>query len=245
MSRLRHARWSISLIMMLVAAIQLGSMPTASSHSDHGGHSGDGGDGRMVEPRKRLDGLTGRDVMAEGWYRTFTLPATENPWFGKGERCVELGRTGKVLLVIGNGPPQNCTVKQGTAVFVLGLMTVCDDVEEPPYYAVGEAAQRKCAWTDLRTTTESVRLTVDGGKAIDLQKRRFAICAPQQAVQLRPDNFLKVPAQPVTFTACGWVAWLTDLAPGRHVLNSKATYVDGAAPHIWAPVINVARKNHH
>ncbi|MFF3712373.1 hypothetical protein [Streptomyces phaeochromogenes] len=224
--------------MTLVAAIQLGSIPTASAHGDHGG------DGRIVEPRKKVDGVTGRDAMGEGWYRTFTLPAAENPWFEKGERCVKLGRTGKVLLAIGNGPPQNCTVKEGTAVLVHGIMTVCDDVEEPPYYAVGEAAQRKCAWADLRATTESVRLTVDGGKAIDLQKRRFAICAPQQAVQLRPDNFLKVPAQPATFTACGWVAWLTDLAPGRHVLRSEAAFVGGFEPHVWAPVINVVRKNH-
>ncbi|MEU9958446.1 hypothetical protein [Streptomyces sp. NPDC050982] len=135
-------------------------------------------------------------------------------------------------------------MKEGTAVFVLGSTTVCDDVEEPPYYAVGEAAQRRCAWADLRATTESVRLTVDGGKAIDLQKRRFAICAQQQAVQLRPDNFLGIPAQPATFTACGWAAWLTGLAPGRHVLRSEATFVDGIEPHVWAPVINVVRKNH-
>lgn len=238
MPRPRHARWSIFLIMTLVAAIQLGSIPSASGHGDHGG------EGRIVEPRKKMDGVTGRDAMGEGWYRTFTLPAAENPWFEKGERCVKLGRTGKVLLAIGNGPPQNCTVKEGTAVFVHGIMTVCDDVEEPPYYAVGEAAQRKCARADLRATTESVRLTVDGGKAIDLQKRRFAICAPQQAVQLRPDNFLGIPAQPATFTACGWVAWLTDLAPGRHVLRSEATFVGGSEPHVWAPVINVVRKNH-
>ncbi|MEU5341078.1 hypothetical protein AB0H18_09615 [Streptomyces sp. NPDC020766] len=184
MSRLRHTGWSILWIMTLVAAIQLGAMPTASGRDEHNGdgHSGDGhsgdqhsGEGRLVEPRKKVDGLTGRDAMAEGWYRTFSLPATENPWFGNGDRCVKLGRTEKVLLALGNGPPQNCTVKQGAAVLVLGLMTVCDDVEEPPYYAVGEAAQRKCAWTDLRAITKSLRLTVDGGRAIDLQKRRFAI----------------------------------------------------------------------
>ncbi|WP_405543470.1 hypothetical protein OG478_18810 [Streptomyces phaeochromogenes] len=239
MPRLRHARWSILLIMTLVAAIQLGSMPAASSHGDHGG------EGRIVEPREKMDGLTGRDAMGEGWYRIFSLPAAENPWFENGERCVKLGRTGKVLLAIGNGPSQNCTVKAGTAVYVLGITAVCDEVEEPPYYAVGKAAQRKCAWTALRTEVESVRLTVDGGKSVDLQKRRFGTCAPQRAVQLRPDNFLGVPAQPATFTACGWVAWLTDLAPGRHVLRSEATFTDGSEPHIWAPVINVVRKNHH
>ncbi|MEV0555067.1 hypothetical protein AB0I27_16590 [Streptomyces sp. NPDC050597] len=239
MPRPRRARWSVLLIMTLVAALQAGAMPTASGHGDHGG------EGRIVEPRKKLDGLTGRDVLGEAWYRPLSLPRAENPWFGHGERCVKLGRAGKVLLAIGNGPPLNCRVKEGTAVFVIGSMTVCDDFEEPPYFAVGEAAQRKCAWTDLRTTTESVRLTVDGGRPIDLQKRRFAICAPQGAVQLRPDNYLGVPAQPATFTACGWVAWLTDLAPGRHVLNSQATYFDGSEPHVWAPVINVVRKNHH
>ncbi|MER6131485.1 hypothetical protein [Streptomyces sp. NPDC001815] len=191
-----------------------------------------------------MDGLTGRDAMAEGWYRTFSLPAAENPWFGNGDRCVKIGRTGKVLLAIGDGPPLKCTVREGTAVFVIGIMAVCDDVEPPPWYGADGPAQRECARKALRTTTESVRFTADGGKAVDLQKRRFAICAPQRAVQLPPDNFLDLPAQPATFTACGWVAWLTDLAPGRHDLNSKATFTDGSAPHTWSPVIKVTRKSH-
>lgn len=239
MPKLRHTRWSIILIMALVTAIQLGTIPVTSARVA----SRD--EGNLAEPHKKFDGLTGRDAMGEGWYRSLSLPAAENPSLGNGERCVKLGRTGKVLLAIGAGPPQTCTVPEGTAVFVIGITAFCDNVEAPPWYGVDEAAQRECAWAALRGTTESVRFTVDGGKSVDLQRQRFEICSPQRAVQLLPDNILGVPPQPATFTACGWVAWLTDLAPGRHVLNSETTFNDGTETHVWSPVIKVIRKNHH
>ncbi|WP_405477455.1 hypothetical protein [Streptomyces canus] len=233
MTQLRHARWSMIVIMAVIAAMQLWAVPAASARVTSGG------EGHLAEPHKKIDGVTGSDAMGEGWYRSLSLPAAENPAFGNGDRCVKIGRTGKVLLAIGNGPPQTCTVPEGTAVFVIGIMAFCDNVEAPPWYGADEAAQRECAWAVLRSTTESVQFTVDGGKAIDLQKRRFEICAPLRAVQLLPDNILGVPPQPATFTACGWVAWLTDLAPGRHVLHSEATFNDGPEHHVWSPVIEV------
>ncbi|MET9463199.1 hypothetical protein ABZY05_51095 [Streptomyces canus] len=216
--------------MAVIAAMQLWAVPAASARVTSGG------EGHLAGPHKQIDGVTGGDTMGEGWYRSLSLP--------NGDPCVKIGRTGKVLLAIGDGP-QTCTVPEGTAVFVIGITAFCDNVEAPPWYGADESAQRECAWSVLRSTTESVQFTVDGGKSIDLQKRRFEICAPQRAVQLPPDNILGIPSQRATFTACGWVAWLTDLAPGRHVLHSEATFNDGPEHHIWSPVIEVTRNSHH
>jgi hypothetical protein len=234
-----HRRRSVlaTLAVAGLVALQLWSASLASARDLAKGP------GRLVAPHHRFDGVTGGDAMGAGWYRVLSLPAADNPWFGNGERCVTLGHHRMVLLAIGNGPPQTCTVKQGTAVFVIGIMTFCDNVEPPPFFGADEAAQRDCAWALLRGDVRSIRLTVDDGKAVDLHVPRYASCSPQRRVRLLADNILGVPPQPATFTACGWVAWLTDLPPGRHALRSEATFTDGTE-HLWSPVIRVVRGNH-
>jgi hypothetical protein len=198
------------------------------------------GDARVFGPGRRIDGVTGGDAMGQGWYLSLSLPAAENPFFGNGQRCVSAGVTGHVLLVLGPGRV-TCTVPAGTAVFVIGLTSFCLDLATPPDNGGDEAEQRECAWAELRIV-RSVRLIVNGGRAVELRSTRYAICSSQRQVDLLPDNFLGAPAGPATFTACGWVAWLTDLAPGQYRPRTVATFTDGGQPHIWSPVVNVGRR---
>jgi hypothetical protein len=195
-------------------------------------------DGRIVAPDREIAGLTGGELLGDGWYTVLTLPASVNPVFGNGERCVHAGRNGKLLIALNPGPI--CTVEQGTAVFVFGFTSFCDTAEPPPFFAVGEQAQRDCAWDTLADVT-GITVRVDGGVPTDIHTPRFATCSPQREAVLRADNFLGVDAQAMTFTACGWIAWVTDLPPGRHMIRSVATFADGGE-HLYAPVVDVA---HH
>lgn len=197
------------------------------------------GSGRIVTPDREFAGWTGGELIGEGWYTELSLPAEINPAFGNGEQCIKLGPNAAILLAIGTAPLR-CTVKAGTAVFVIGITTFCDDVEPPPFFAVGEAAQRDCSWELLKADTTSVRVSVDGGPVTNLQTRRYEACSPLREVQLLEDNFLGVDPQLATFTACGWVAWLVDLSVGVHTLSSVATFVDGSQ-HVYDPVIKVVR----
>jgi hypothetical protein len=129
-------------------------------------------------------------------------------------------------------------VERGTAVFVIGITDFCDNVSPPPFFGADERAQRDCALANLAQNVESIRLTVDGGGPVDLHVARYLVCAPQRTVQLLKDNFLGVPAQVATFTACGWVAWLKDLPVGRHTVRSLATFPDGTT-HLWEPDVVV------
>jgi hypothetical protein len=227
---MRHFRH----LVLAALAVAMCAAPVAGAHDQKTGG------GHLVPPDARVGGLTAGQVMGEAWYRVHTLPVAENPWFGNGDGCARLGRKGKVLLGFGFQP---CTVPEGTTVYVLGITNTCDNVEPEPFFGADEAAQRKCAVAGLRPHTESIRLTVDGRKSVDLLKRRYEIFSPQREVQLLEDNFLGVPPGPATFTAWGWVAWLKDLPPGVHTLRSEAVFDDESA-HTWELVVNVVADHH-
>ena len=199
-----------------------------------GGHD----TGRVVPPTRTVDGLDGSDVMDEGWYIDLSLPEEVNPFFGNGDPCVKLGKKGKVLLALGPGPI-SCTVAQGTAVYVIGGTDFCDNVESPPFFGADERAQRDCALALLSVVT-AITMTVDGGPPINLFAQRFETCSHQRRVQLLPDNFLGVPAQPATFTACGWVAWLEELPPGPHTIRTVTTTTD-AEPRVRTLSVDIRR----
>jgi hypothetical protein len=195
--------------------------------------------GRLLPAFAKVDGVTGPQVLAEGWYRDYTLPAAENPFIGNGQPCITLGRHGKVLIALGERPV--CTVKQGTAVWIIGISTTCDTFSAPPYFGADEAAQRACAFRFFQEEgrVDAIRVTIDGGKAVDIQQRRYELYTPQRAGQLPVNNIFDVPPQPFTFTAYGWGAWYTGLPPGQHVLHSKTVWADGSEPHVWNLTVNI------
>jgi hypothetical protein len=216
---MRHLRH----IVLAALAIALCAPPVASA----GDHRPRGG--QLVPPRATVDRVTGGDAMGESWYRAYTLPAAENPYFGNGEPCVRLGRTGSILLGI-DWQPVPCAVEQGTTVLVWGITWACDNASEvvdPSSYGADEAAQIRCALAGLREKVQSSVLTIDGAKPVDLDVRRYLICSPQRQVQLRADNPFGYTPGPATFTACGWVAWLKHLPPGQHTIRTETSFTDG------------------
>jgi hypothetical protein len=195
-----------------------------------------GGDGRIVPPHARFDGVSGGEAMGQGWF--LSLASATGP-----DRCMPFGRSGKVLLALGEGAPQTCTVEEGTTVFVIGLTAFCDSASPPQPKT--RAAQIECAWDFLEQEVgvESMELTIDGGPVVELLQHKFEACSPQRVVDLPPGNFLGAPPQRATFTACGWIAWLADLPVGQHTLHSVAI-ADGEPVHTWSPTIDVQPRSY-
>ena len=54
-----------------------------------------------------------------------------------------------------------CTVPQDTAVLINGFSGACSDAESPPGFAIGKAAQRRCAEVTLRPLIKSIHLTLE------------------------------------------------------------------------------------
>jgi len=148
--------------------------------------------GEILRASTEIDGVTGPEVQAEGWYREYALPAAKNPALGNGQGCITLGRHGKVLLAYGFAA---CTVRQGTAVWIIGISNTCDNVEAPPFFGADEAAQRACAFRFFQEEgrVNAIRVTADGGKAVDIHRPPYEFYTPQRAGQLPVDNILGVP----------------------------------------------------
>ena len=106
----------------------------------------------------------------------------------------------------------------GTPVFLFGGWVFCDEVEPPPFFAVGEEAQRQCALEGLHTLLEfdAIVVTVDGGTPIDIASERFVAVSPQGNAQLPEGNILGVAPQETTFVTAAYVAMLRPLPPGEH-----------------------------
>jgi hypothetical protein len=235
-------RSPLTLVLVGVLVV-VGAVPATSSAQPAGAPKPPRDDGRLVTPDHSVGGLTGGDAIGQAWYLIYSLPEAENPFVGNGEPCVRLGRKGEVLVPIGF-EVVTCTVPQGTAVLINGISLTCSDVEPPPFFARGKAAQRECAKAALAPFVESIALTVDGGDPVDLQKRRYETFSPQREVQVPAGNIIGVPPGPATITAWGFEAWLTKLPPGRHTITEEAIFNEGSPPHISTRVINVVRRHH-
>ena len=217
--RARAVRMTLPLPMVVVAAVSLIAIvanPVAQAAPP--------GDGQLVPAAKRLAGLTGGQLIGEETRLLLELPAAENPLAGEGESCFSAGHRGKVLILWtrpeGQAPAE-CTVKPGTSVFLFGGFVFCDEVEPPPFFAVGEEAQRQCAVEGVHTLLEfdAILVTVDGGTPTDIGSERFLAVSPQGTAQLPEGNVLGVLPQETTFVTAGYVAMLRPLPPGEHTIT--------------------------
>ncbi len=211
---MRIVRWAA--LLALVVALGVVASPVVQAAPSK--------DGKLVPAAKRLAGLTGGQLIGEETRLLLELPAAENPLAGAGESCFRAGHRGKVLILWtrpeGQAPAE-CTVKPGTPVFLFGGFLFCDEVEGPPFFAVGEEAQRECAVEGLHTLLEfdAILVTVDGGTPVDIASERFIAVSPQGTAQLPEGNILGVAPQETTFVTAGYVAMLRPLPPGEHTIT--------------------------
>jgi hypothetical protein len=211
---MRIVRWAG--LLALAVAVSVVANPVAQAAPPR--------DGQLVPAAKRLAGLTGGQLIGEETRLLLELPAAENPLAGAGESCFPAGHGGDVLIVWTrpeDQAPAECTVKPGTSVFLFGAFVFCDEVEPPPFFGVGEEAQRQCAVEGLRTLLEfdAILVTVDGGTPIDIASERFLAVSPQGTAQLPEGNILGVAPQETTFVTAGYVAMLRPLPPGEHTIT--------------------------
>src|SRR3954469_23403128 len=96
MRHLRHTGLA-ALGVGLGLAIALFAVPVAS------GHDAEQSGGRVVAPTGTWDGRTAGELLGDVWYRLYSLPVADNPWFGNGDPCFRLGRRGGVLYPANGG----------------------------------------------------------------------------------------------------------------------------------------------
>jgi hypothetical protein len=236
---MRHLRRSVIAVVALAlsAAVTAGTAQTAGAHPGHHRH-----DRLVVRPIHWVDGLSAPQVLGRIRSLIYTLPAAQNPWAG-GNPCVPIGRTGHLLW---QGRVSTCTVTEGTAVVVGGWTVACGTMEQAPYFAMGESAQRRCAIEADHADVVSRVVTVDGAHAVQMRTPCFEIVTRQQAVTIPQNNPFGLTPGPGTFVGHAWMGVLRHLPVGRHTIGGKIVFSDGTTFVVDPPhVVYVLRRPHH
>jgi len=152
------------------------------------------------------------ELLGEAFVEGFSQPAVARPG------CIRLAAPGNVLQPV-PGPDRTaaCTAQPGTALFV-HFGTVCDNIEEPPFFGRDEAEQRACAAAFDRQFVARLELTVDNAAPVELRTPRYELASPQRTVRLPADNVFGVAPQTITFAAHAWGALVRNLRPGHHTV---------------------------
>ena len=229
---MRHLRHIVLAATMVGLSLAVAAPFASAQDSQRGG-------AQVVAPAGTWDGTTAGEMLGEAWYRVLSLPVAENPFFGNGDPCMRMGRTGGVLFPVADGA--TCTVNRGTPILITGLTTECSNAEPPPYYGRDEAAQRACALAGDEAAAASL-ITIDGRSPVDVRDPRYGVFSPQRKVKLPAENILGIGPRTITFTAHGWMAFVVDLAPGLHEIRSYNTFLDGSDPYVFSKFINVVRR---
>jgi hypothetical protein len=207
---------------LLALAIALGAASVAGAHNAQQGQSG-----AVLTPSRPV-------LVGEAWAQLYSLPISENPFFGNGSPCLTVGH--HAINVVEGG---SCTVTQGTAIMLL-LGTAYSNVEDP--FPPDEASQRAVAFAADQAVSE-IHVTVDDDEPVDIRTPRFELFSPQRTVQLPADNTLGVPPQTVTLTAHGWSTLIRNLRPGPHTIVIDAVWNGG--PAVFPFSVTVVRGGHH
>jgi hypothetical protein len=197
-----HKRRSLLAVLTAALLLALTASPAAAANSQAAERPAAG----TFEPIVgELDGRTGADLFADSFVPDYLGPTT-----APGE-CPRLGLHNRVVWL---STVHTCHLQPGdVAVALPGA--ACSDVEAPPFYAVGEDAQRACA-REYNASILSITLAVDGGAAVEIIGPAFAESPPQRSIVIPADNPAGYPAGPATFTADGWAAVLDPVTPGAH-----------------------------
>jgi hypothetical protein len=226
-----HPRRSLLAVLTAALLLALTAGPTVAAQRHTAARPGPGTFGPIVG---KLDGRTGADLLADSFLADYRGPSS--PPSGD---CPRLGRHHRVVWV---GQAPSCHVRAGEAVVAL-IGAACSDVEPPPFFAVGEAAQRACAQAN-NAAILSITVAVDGGAPAEIIRRALAVSPPQRHIVIPASNPAGFPSGPATFTADGWAAALQPVTPGTHTLNVVGTFDGLDQPIEEAFTLVVAPRNH-
>ena len=188
-----------------------------------------------VTPAYKLAGNSAGALLGDWYVQNLSLTASDSPFGGTADLCLDLGRRGKVLSPSGGlFTPQGmtCTVRVGRPVLLVMTSADCSTAEAPPFFGRTEAEQRACAIKAITSTPEivdvqAINVRADGGPVVDIHDPRFFAVSPQRRVVFPEDPVFGATPGPATFVAAGWVAAIRGMKRGRHVIRAEVVTATG------------------
>jgi hypothetical protein len=191
-----------------------------------------------VVPATNVAGNSAGELLGDWYFQNMSLPASESPFGGSADLCLDLGHKGKVLSPAGGlFTPQGmtCTVKVNRPVLLVMTSADCSTAEEPPFFGATEAEQRECAIKAITSTPEivdvrAINVSIDGGPAVDIHAPQFFAVSPQRQVVFPEDAVFGATPGPATFVAAGWIAEIRGMDRGLHVMRAVVVTATGPLP---------------
>ena len=140
----------VLLFLLAVGALcgQFLTAPTASADTA-------AQDNVRIVPSQRVYGETRGELMTELWTYEYQRHVGDPV-----PECLSFGKDDKVLVGV-DALDSTCTIRHGRPVMMFWSNT-CDTKSPPPWYAVTEADQIRCARELLTQDNEFVKVSVDG-----------------------------------------------------------------------------------
>jgi hypothetical protein len=180
----------------------------------------------------QIDGRTGAQLFADSVTIDYVGPALD-----PAGPCPRLGRHDHVVWLTSSIP--TCRLRPGEPAGVF-IGAACSDVEEPPFFAVGEVAQRACA-REFNAGIASITVAVDDGAPVEVTRRAFAVSPGQRRIVIPADNPAGLPAGPATVTSDGWAAAVRSFTPGTHTVHVVGRFVGVDEPILEDVTLLVSR----
>ncbi|SER17877.1 hypothetical protein [Microlunatus flavus] len=220
------------ILRVLVAAVALATLlaPTATADdSARRSHHA------RVVPADHVAGSSGGRIVGDWFFESLSLPASQSPFAGAANLCLDVGRHDRVLSPVGGvqGPDglieMSCTVHVGRPVVLVMANADCSSAEEPPFYGGTAQEQRRCVVSVLNDLADvrSIDVSVDGGPATDIHRPRFFEVSSQRHVVLPEDAVFGAKPGPATYVAAAWMAQVKGLKRGTHTVEAVTTLNDG------------------
>ena len=185
--------------------------PTASADPD-------AQDKVRIVPSQRVYGETRGELMTELWTYEYQRHVGDAV-----PECLSFGKDDKVLAGV-DALDSTCTIRHGRPVIMFWSAT-CDTGSPPPWYAVTEADQIRCARELLTQDNEYVKVSVDG-VATTISTPAFEVISRQFSYVSPVDNPFGYVPGPGTASGFSWVA-MVYLPKGHHVLHLQVKYAYG------------------
>ena len=203
----------VLLVLLALSALsaQFLTAPTASADTA-------AQDKVRIVPSQRVYGETRGELMTELWTHGYERHVGDPD-----PECLSFGKDDKVLAGV-DALDSTCTIRHGRPVMMFWSAT-CDTGSAPPWYAVTEADQIRCAREGLMQDNEYVNVEVDG-VATTISTERFEVTSQQFSYVAPVDNQFGYVPGPGTASAVSWVA-MVYLPVGHHVLRLQVKYAYG------------------
>lgn len=187
-----------------------------------------------VVPVDRIAGSTGGRIVGDWFAENLSRPASESPFAGAANLCLDVGRRDRVLSPVGGLQDasgvieMSCTMYVGRPFVLVMANADCSSAEAAPFYGATAAEQRRCVVSVLLDQDiRSIDVSVDGGSATDIHEPRFFEVSSQRRVVFPADPVFGADPGPATFVAAAWIAQIKGLKRGTHTVEAVTTLGDG------------------